>query len=116
MVYLLYRKKAGSRMETNREIGLSLLEQCREDWSKDREGHRVADALAIGALNEIALDHTAKGKLPFTFSIDMDVEGITDQGRSNRCWAFAFLNVARYNVIHKLDLRERDFMLSQSYL
>ena len=103
-------------METKREIGLSLLEQCREDWSKDREGHRVADALAIGALNEITLDHTAKGKLPFTFSIDMDVEGITDQGRSNRCWAFAFLNVARYNVIHKLDLRERDFMLSQNYI
>ena len=41
------------------------------------------------------MDVDVPRRLPFAFSVDVWDEGVTDQGESLRCWAFASLNVVR---------------------
>ena len=103
-------------MEPYRTIDAAFLDTCARAWAGDEAGHRVADALAGGTLHDVALDHTAAARLPFVFSIDLDPQGVTDQGQSLRCWAFAFLNVARHNAVRTLDMQDRSFELSQCYI
>ncbi len=97
-------------------VDTALLDECSRTWAQDEAGHRAADALAGASLHDVAFDHTAKGRLPFAFSLDLNPEGVTDQGISLRCWAFAFLNVARHNVVRALNLADRAFELSQCYI
>lgn len=97
-------------------INDALLSRCAEQWKNDSAGHRAASTLAHCSLHDAVLNHSLKGRLPFEFSIDLAPQGITDQGTSLRCWAFSFLNLARWNVVQALDLQQRDFELSQCYI
>lgn len=103
-------------MNQHEALDAVFLDRCARAWAHDDAGHRVADALAGCSLHDVAFDHTAKARLPFEFSIDLAPQGVTDQGQSLRCWAFAFLNVARWNVVQALNLQDKSFELSQCYI
>ncbi|MBQ1524081.1 MAG: hypothetical protein IIZ55_02975, partial [Firmicutes bacterium] len=61
------------------EISALQLESFRKRWAEDRQGHMVSDALARNTLEEVALARDAGSRLPFTFTIDMDSDGVCDQ-------------------------------------
>ena len=98
------------------EISALQLESFRERWAEDRQGHMVSDALARNTLEEVALARDAASRLPFTFTIDMDSDGVCDQAASERCWSFTYLNIARVNVKKTLGIAERNFQMSHAFV
>ncbi len=100
----------------NKEISREMLEGFRASWAADGKGHAAGSALFRNTLEDIALSRDAQKELPFTFTIDMDSDGVCDQGASERCWSFTYLNIARVNAKKALGIAERNFQLSHTYV
>lgn len=90
--------------------------ECRQNWQKDVQGRQTANAMVKNGPLLTAMDLEIPRRLPFSFSVDVWNEGVTDQGESLRCWAFASLNIVRQNVKRALNLAERNFELSQNFI
>ncbi len=99
-----------------KEIDALQLAGFRKAWEEDREGQRLSSALFRNTLEEVALSRDAQQKLPFTFTIDMDSDGVCDQAMSERCWSFTYLNIARVNVKKALGIAERNFQMSHAFV
>lgn len=102
-------------MEMKTIITKELLDGCRRHWAGDLEGQRAANSIIQNGPPATAMDHRKVRNLNYAFSVDLEDKGITDQGRSSRCWAFASLNVMRQNVVRALNLNQPDFELSQNF-
>lgn len=98
-----------------KEISLDFIDRQREAFYQDPQAQALTNAVVQNGPLLCALDFDVEKSLPFTFDIDLWDEGVTDQGSSGRCWAFASLNVVRHNVKRNLGLAERNFELSQNY-
>ncbi len=98
------------------QISRAQLDAFRAAWAGDAAGHIVGDALKRVTLDELALSRDAQQKLPFTFSIEYDSDGVCDQMASERCWSFTYLNIARANVKKALRIAERNFQMSHAYV
>lgn len=101
-------------MEKN--IAFDFLNECHLRWQQNDLGQMAANSITKNGPLLTAMDLSVPRKLPFVFSVDVWDEGVTDQGESLRCWAFASLNVVRQNVKQRLNLKERNFELSQNYI
>lgn len=98
------------------EIRLETVESFRRRWADDTSGHSFRDALAVTPLEEVAFcKEDAEHRLPFTFTIDLDSDGVCDQMASERCWSFTYLNIARRNVKRALDIGEKNFQMSHAF-
>ena len=73
----------------------------------------MTNALAKTDLADVTFDNRRLRGDRFHFSVKIPTMPVTDQKSSGRCWMFAALNVMRFDIIHKLNLK--DFELSQSY-
>ena len=76
-------------------VSQGFLRECRQNWQKDVQGRQTANAMVKNGPLLSAMDWEIPRRLPFSFSVDVWNEGVTDQGESLRCWAFASLNVVR---------------------
>ena len=97
------------------EMSLETVEAFRKNWADDASGRSLSDAFAANTLEEIVFCRDAKERLPFTFSIDLDSDGVCDQMASERCWSFTYLNIARRNVKKALDIAEKNFQMSHAF-
>lgn len=98
-----------------KNINEGLLKRCREKIAGDPCAALATRAvMQVGPL-QAAIDGEVARKLPFTFSIDLNEAGITDQGQSLRCWTFASLNPIRQHMAKTLDMQDQGFELSQNY-
>ena len=96
-------------------ITKDFLDRCRAAWESDESGHQAARAITKNGPLLGVMDVDVPRRLPFTFSVDVWDEGVTDQGESLRCWAFASLNVVRQSISENLNLAEKNFELSQNF-
>ena len=97
-------------------ISQELLSRCRAQYQTPG----AAAAGAIRAVTKVGplmagMEPQAVRALPFSFSVDLAEDGVTDQGTSLRCWTFASLNPVRQHIARTLNLQERNFELSQNY-
>ena len=100
----------------NDQITLDQIARFREKWDGDVHGHLVSNALKRNTLDELALSRDAQQKLPFTFTVEYESDGVCDQMASERCWSFTYLNIARYNAKRALHIAERNFQMSHAYV
>jgi len=67
------------------------------------------NALANNSIKSLAIDRSTRIKQQHYFSHKLDVEGITNQKSTGRCWMFAGLNILRPDVIERYDLEAFEF-------
>ena len=89
------------------------LEAWRTRFQSDPHNTTMLNALAKNKINEIAFNRQKWLEVGETFSNRIEVEGITDQKSTGRCWLFAGYNVLRQNVRVKHNLDNIEF--SQNY-
>lgn len=75
----------------------------------------IADAVIKNGLNDVAMNHNSVANMHYDFSEEIDVQKVTHQRKTGRCWIFAALNKIGYNITKNLDLENQDFELSQPY-
>lgn len=85
-----------------------------ENFHADKAALIAANASVSFGLSKSVEDYEAMRKLPNTFSLNLEQGSITNQKSSGRCWLFAALNVFRYEMMKKWNLK--DFELSQNYM
>jgi bleomycin hydrolase len=97
-------------------IGLSEdnLAQYSQAFGAQRANAVAAAAATNTGVLKAATDYRGVRSLQQNFSIELEQGSITAQKRSGRCWMFSGLNVLRYEVIHRWNLK--DFEFSESYL
>ena len=72
------------------------------------------NALANNSIQSLAIDRATRSKQQHLFSHKLEVEGISNQKSTGRCWLFAGLNILRQDVINRYDLEAFEF--SHNYL
>ncbi len=97
-------------------ISAALLERCRTQFATDTSAAAATRAVTQAGPLLAGMDPQAVRALPYAFSVDLGEDGVTDQGQSLRCWAFASLNPVRQHIARTLNLQERNFELSQNYI
>lgn len=85
-----------------------------DNFHADKAALIAANASVSFGLSKSVEDYEAMRKLPNTFSLNLEQGSITNQKSSGRCWLFAALNVFRYEMMKKWNLK--DFELSQNYM
>jgi bleomycin hydrolase len=87
-------------------------------YSQSFGAQRANTVAAAAATNtgvlKAATDYRGVRALPQDFSIELEQGSITAQKQSGRCWMFSGLNVLRYEMIHRWNLK--DFEFSESFL
>ncbi len=89
------------------------LKQIRSSVSMDDDTRALMNAISSNDISKLAVNRENLGKVNPYFSHKVDIEGITDQKSSGRCWLFTGLNVIRPKVIEKYNMKEFEF--SQTY-
>ena len=84
-------------------------------FSKNDKFRVTRNALTISNINDIATNWDAYSKINHNFStvIKGQLDKVTNQKSSGRCWGFAGLNLMRLKVVENLDLPNFEF--SQNY-
>ncbi len=95
------------------DITKDFLTECEKNFDADRANAVAMNAVTSAGVLKAAENYQARRQTRHAFSIQLEQGSITNQKSSGRCWMFAALNVMRFDVIHKLNLK--DFELSQSY-
>lgn len=72
----------------------------------------TSNGIYKSAENMQAIDRNQSNN--WTFSVDIDSEGVANQRKSGRCWMFAALNTLRHHIMKKYDV-DSDFELSENY-
>ena len=85
-----------------------------ENYHKDASAVIASNASVSMGFSKVSPDYEAIRKLPYSFSLDLEQGSITDQKSSGRCWLFSALNILRFEMIKKWNLK--DFELSQNYM
>lgn len=74
----------------------------------------LINAVSENDVRKLVVNRAVKNQLfDWNFSFKLKTRGVTDQKSSGRCWLFAGLNILRYRVAQRLNLKK--FELSQSY-
>ena len=93
-----------------------------DEWNADAFSqltHRLAaTTLHNASINESlrVRDAELSNQHIFSHSVPTEAAHVTNQKSSGRCWLFATTNLIRLEVIKQLDIKDKDFELSQSYL
>ena len=95
------------------DITKDFLTECEKNFDADRANAVAMNAVTSAGVLKAAENYQARRQTRHAFSIQLEQGSITNQKSSGRCWMFAALNVMRFDIIHKLNLK--DFELSQSY-
>lgn len=98
-----------------KDIDSKFLERCRMEFLSDKSAGIAARAVMTEGPIMASMRPGVVRSLPYVFSLDLDERGITDQGKSARCWAFASLNAVRQQIAQSLDMEDQAFELSQGH-
>ncbi|MGM0603670.1 MAG: aminopeptidase C [Bacillota bacterium] len=86
-----------------------------EIFREDIRNKTTANSVIKNGLNDTAANYESIIKMHYDFSEEIEVGKVTNQKKSGRCWIFAALNNIRYSISKKLNIKNHDFELSQSY-
>ncbi len=89
------------------------IKKFQDRFDKDPKSQAAKNAIAKVGFEEASFNNEILKDHNFLFSDETERGDITNQKKSGRCWMFASLNVARVDVMKKLNLKT--FELSQSY-
>lgn len=90
------------------------LKRYENDFIGSKSKKIAMNAAAANGIVKAATNNNALRENRHSFSIQLKQGEITNQKQSGRCWMFAAMNVMRFDIIKKLDLK--DFELSQNFL
>ena len=96
------------------KLTLSTIDKFRKEVAKESNVKTLQAAASSSALVDITFVPTNAAKLNGAFEVEVDVNGITAQRMSGRCWLFAALNILREKAAKNLNVKE--FEISENYL
>ncbi|RLD75799.1 MAG: aminopeptidase, partial [Bacteroidetes bacterium] len=79
----------------------------------DEDTRALMNAISSNDISKLAVNRENLGKVNPYFTNKVEIQGITNQKSSGRCWLFTGLNVLRPKVIEKYNMKEFEF--SQNY-
>ncbi len=88
----------------------ALLKQYSTDFNADRANLVAANAAVSSGVLAAATDYKGERVLQNDFSIELKQGSITNQRSSGRCWMFAALNTLRYELMHRWNLEDFEFL------
>ncbi|MDZ7723795.1 MAG: C1 family peptidase [candidate division KSB1 bacterium] len=92
-----------------------MLQSFKENLSKDTHFKAAQNAVAHNDVRDIARNRDMQGKIDDLFTDKIDVDPVTDQQSSGRCWLFTSLNVLRPKVMETLNVKSFEFSENYSY-
>src|SRR6056297_588929 len=96
-------------------IEASFLKECSNTYNNNDRNWLVTNSVVKNGINDSALNHQSVNNMYHEFSEEIDVGKVTHQKQTGRCWMFAALNTIRYAISKELDLKNKNFELSQAY-
>ena len=98
----------------NKELNIGDAKRFSESFSSDPRNKLAMNAVTVGEINDVALNHKAVVYSVHSFSHVIKTATATAQGATGRCWIFAGMNTLRIYAMKKLNMKE--FELSQAYM
>ena len=96
-------------------IGEKELNDVQGSFKKDAATKAIQNVLTNDKdIRSNALNREVQGKIDHYFKYRVNVNGITDQKSSGRCWMFTSMNVLRPSIMEKFNINSFDF--SHNYL
>ncbi len=99
--------------DDNGSITKPMLEKIQLQFKKSGYSPAILNAVTSNDVRKLALNRENLGRIDTYFAHKIEVDGITNQKSSGRCWLFSGLNVLRSKVIKKYNLKKFEF--SQDY-
>lgn len=100
--------------QTNGAINAAAIDKMHKKYLELPNHKALENAISNNNVKELALNRANLATYDTYFSNKVNVNGITDQKSSGRCWLFTGLNVIRPVAAEKLKLS--DIQFSQNYL
>lgn len=97
-----------------RKLDQDLYSKFEKEYYDNKYNSIIANAISNVGLKDASLNKHVINKHDFVFSNEVEIQEITDQKRTGRCWMFAGLNMIRPHIANKLKIE--DFELSENYL
>lgn len=106
------------RTERWEEVNLNyitqgMLDDFHKKFGKDTKNQVAMNAVVMSGIEKTAADFQSIRRNRNVFSLNLKQGDITDQKMSGRCWMFAALNIMRFDLIKKYNLKNFEF--SQSF-
>ncbi len=101
------------KKEVSVSLGRGITEKMLGKWEAQKINPVVRNAILKNGIQDTALNNSSLIDMHQAFSIDLKTGDATSQNRSGRCWLFAGLNVFRYEIMQRYNLK--NFELSQAY-
>jgi bleomycin hydrolase len=96
-------------------IDQQLLARFRSAHAKETPRGTINAVANNTDINEMALNVAHVGQVDSHFAVKLDIQGITDQKSTGRCWLFTGLNVIRQKVRENLNLKSFEFSENYSF-
>ena len=96
------------------ELNKAALDEIKSSLQMDATTRALINAVSNNDVKSLVLNRELVNKNNEVFNVTTDVEGITNQKSTGRCWMFAGLNIMRPTARQKFNLKSFEF--SQSYL
>ena len=96
------------------ELNKTALDEIKSSLQIDATTRALINAVSNNDVKSLVLNRELVNKNNEVFNVTTDVEGITNQKSTGRCWMFAGLNIMRPTARQKFNLKSFEF--SQSYL
>ncbi len=98
----------------SKTVTSDLLERYAAGFRSSSLNRAACDAVMTNGLDKSCLNHASIRSNLHEFSLSLKQGDVTNQKSSGRCWLFAAMNVMRFRIIQRFNLK--DFELSQNYL
>lgn len=95
-------------------VSFEELKNYRESFDRDREKQIAMNAVTMNGVVKSATNNDILRTARHEYSVLLEQGKITNQKQSGRCWLFAAMNVMRFDIMKKLNLK--DLELSQNYM
>ena len=96
-------------------INKEFLKRCSEAYSANSQNKIITNTIIKNGINNSAINNESVKSMYYEFSEEIDVGKVTHQKSSGRCWMFAALNTIRYAMAKELNMKDKNFELSQTY-
>ena len=100
--------------EENKNLEQKTITQLQASFKMGNTQKALMNSITNNDIKKLVLNRELLNRHNDVFNLKIDVEGITNQKKTGRCWMFAALNLMRPKVIEKFRLSSFEF--SQAYL
>lgn len=91
------------------------IKKCSSEYTSDNKNGIIANTIIKNGINNSAINNDSVTEMYHEFSEEIDTGKVTHQKKSGRCWMFAALNNIRYAMSKELNMKDKNFEISQTY-